>query len=769
MTVGKHLVKCALLSALFAFSKSLTAQPAKVDSVIFLLQKCKTSKGLDSAAFQNVLLTIYKISLNDSAIAKIESATSAFIKGADEDLSYYIKQYIFLNLTNADYAKAIEYGKVNIEKLEKSKSPNALILKDLFLLQIRIPFQNLDINEGLRYFSNKLSEYKIKNDLIGVSLCYFGLCSNYRTSGLHEQAIYCIKKAISFVDTTRKKDITFFGTSRRRGFGIWLNWNSVLGSAYLEKGDYQESLKYSGFVFNKLGKREPSGILVNCTGNIVYAKLLSGQLDSVLYFVNLASAAASKLGSNSFVAWIMQARSFYRIKEGELDSAEIILKQCGKLVRDKLVPPNGQGGVISPDYYLALIKIEQKKYTEAIELLKKDLLRMKNQRLEVLKDYKLLAGVYQLTGNKDKSIATYQTVVSLKDSLLVDQNKYRSTSFEVEQMMNEKEDSINQLQNANKISSLYRNFSLGFAALLLIIVIGVYKRFRSKKKANTVLEKTLTDLKSTQSQLIQSEKMASLGELTAGIAHEIQNPLNFVNNFSEVNKEMLEELKAERLKPKAERSDTLEDEIINDVINNEEKINHHGKRADAIVKGMLQHSRSNSGVKEPTDINALCDEYLRLTYHGLRAKDKSFNATMKTDFDASLPKINIIPQDIGRVVLNLLTNAFYAVSADLSIRNQVKAEALAMEGGVYEPTVSVSTKKIGDKIEIKVTDNGPGIPQKILDKIFQPFFTTKPTGQGTGLGLSLSYDIVTKGHGGDLKVETDENTGTTFIVSLPDV
>ena len=269
------------------------------------------------------------------------------------------------------------------------------------------------------------------------------------------------------------------------------------------------------------------------------------------------------------------------------------------------------------------------------------------------------------------------------------------------------------------------------------------------------IEKAYQELKVTQSQLIQSEKMASLGELTAGIAHEIQNPLNFVNNFSEVNTELIEELKAESVKPKVDRDDQLFDEILNTLKENEQKIVHHGKRADAIVKGMLQHSRTSSGIKEPTDINALCDEYLRLTYHGLRAKDKSFNAEMKTDFDASLPKVNVIPQDIGRVILNLLTNAFYVVN---------EKKQLNIPG--YEPTVTVSTKRLSHKVEIRVVDNGIGIPQKVVDKIFQPFFTTKPTGQGTGLGLSLSYDIV-KAHGGELKVETKEGEGSTFIIQLP--
>ncbi|MEP6750117.1 MAG: ATP-binding protein, partial [Bacteroidota bacterium] len=274
-----------------------------------------------------------------------------------------------------------------------------------------------------------------------------------------------------------------------------------------------------------------------------------------------------------------------------------------------------------------------------------------------------------------------------------------------------------------------------------------------KKRA----EEALTELRETQKQLIQSEKMASLGELTAGIAHEIQNPLNFVNNFSEVNTELLEELKGERRKAADVRNTQLEDELISDIEQNMEKIAHHGKRADAIVKGMLQHSRSGTGQKEPTDINKLADEYLRLAYHGLRAKDKIFNATLKTNFDETIGSINIIPQDIGRVILNLITNAFYATG-----------ETKKAKGTGYEPAVSIVTKKLNGTVEITVADNGGGIPQRILNKIFQPFFTTKPTGQGTGLGLSLAYDIV-KAHGGELKVQTKENEGSEFILQLPTV
>ncbi len=275
------------------------------------------------------------------------------------------------------------------------------------------------------------------------------------------------------------------------------------------------------------------------------------------------------------------------------------------------------------------------------------------------------------------------------------------------------------------------------------------KEIEAQKKR---LEETLVELKATQAQLIQSEKMASLGELTAGIAHEIQNPLNFVNNFSEINSELIGELKSEMTTGNIQAAM----EIVDTITDNEEKINHHGKRADGIVKAMLQHSRTSSGQNEPTDINALAEEYLRLAYHGFRAKDKSFNAVMKTDFDNSIEKIDVVPQEIGRVLLNLINNAFYALSERK--KNSPKD---------YEPIVVVSSTRLNGKLQIKIIDNGNGIPQKNLDKIFQPFFTTKPTGQGTGLGLSLAYDIITKGHNGELKVETKEGEGSTFIIQLP--
>ena len=293
------------------------------------------------------------------------------------------------------------------------------------------------------------------------------------------------------------------------------------------------------------------------------------------------------------------------------------------------------------------------------------------------------------------------------------------------------------------VQALARSFSVAYAR---------YEDFNELENAKTKVEATLNELKSTQAQLIQSEKMASLGELTAGIAHEIQNPLNFVNNFSEVSGELVDEMNEELEGGNMEEVKA----ITQDLKQNLEKINHHGQRASSIVKGMLEHSRTGTRQKELTDINILTDEYLRLSYHGLRAKDKFFNAEFKIDLDPSLPKINVIGQDIGRVLLNLINNAFYAVSE--------KAKK-GIDG--YAPVVTVKTKKVDHLIEIRVKDNANGIPPDIVNKIFQPFFTTKPTGSGTGLGLSLSYDIVTMGHNGSLEVDTTEGLGSEFIVQLP--
>src|SRR5688572_9185111 len=377
-------------------------------------------------------------------------------------------------------------------------------------------------------------------------------------------------------------------------------------------------------------------------------------------------------------------------------------------------------------------------------------------QMQKIKAAELLAKIYYSKKLPDSAYKYLSLATSLKDSIFNSEKLVKVQNLSLQESLQNlhqeqaKKEAVQEYKSKIKIYGLVA----GVAALLIFILI-LYRNNRQRQIANKKVEKAYIDLKSTQAQLIQSEKMASLGELTAGIAHEIQNPLNFVNNFSDVNTELINEAELEMDNGNMSEAKT----ILSDIKENEQKINHHGKRADSIVKGMLQHSRTSSGQKEPTDINLLADEYLRLSYHGLRAQDKSFNASFNTDFDNRIGKLTIIPQDIGRVILNLINNAFYAAP-------------LPPEGGFkdptykHEPIVWVSTKKVNGGIEIRVRDNGPGIPQKILEKIFQPFFTTKPTGQGTGLGLSLSYDIV-KAHGGEMKVKTTEGKGSEFIVSLP--
>jgi signal transduction histidine kinase len=378
-----------------------------------------------------------------------------------------------------------------------------------------------------------------------------------------------------------------------------------------------------------------------------------------------------------------------------------------------------------------------------------ELARKNGLYTDIIEASLFLSHIYE---NKDlqQALLYSKNAISYKDSL---HNMAESATQETfadldeQQRQREIEDAKAEFKNRFRLYTF-----LGITFTFLIVASLLYRSSRLKQKAKQNIEKAYAELKSTQAQLVHQEKMASLGELTAGIAHEIQNPLNFVNNFSDVNKELVDDLENE-LKNNNNEEAIL---IAKDIKDNEEKINHHGKRADAIVKGMLQHSKQTKCIKEPTDINALCDEYLRLSFHGMRAKDKSFNADFKTEFDESIGKINIVPQDIGRVLLNLINNAFYAVN-----------EKRKLMANSYQPIAEVKTRRINDKVEIRVSDNGNGISQNIIDKIFQPFFTTKPTGEGTGLGLSLAYDIITKEHNGTIKAESREGEGSEFIIELP--
>jgi signal transduction histidine kinase len=422
---------------------------------------------------------------------------------------------------------------------------------------------------------------------------------------------------------------------------------------------------------------------------------------------------------------------------------------------------NYKSSVIPLGIHIAKINIQLKKYREARRLLEDFFKQPENTIYETdLADaYASLSALDSAEGNYKKAWTEYKKYVRNRDSIFNVRNDKKFFAIRMQHEHNVREAEARALlakkDEEHRESRNRQNLVMIGLAILILAVLAIaliqMRNNKAKQKANSLLETALTDLKSTQAQLIQSEKLASLGELTAGIAHEIQNPLNFVNNFSDINRDLLLELKDEMNKGNM----TEAGRIANDLIGNEQKIIYHGKRADGIVKGMLLHSQSSAGKKELTDINLLAVECLRLAYNGLRAKDKLFNVLMITNYSETVGKINIIPQEIGRVLLNLYNNAFYAV-------NEKNKEAV----NGYEPTVSVSTGKAENKIELRVKDNGNGIPPSLVSKIFQPFFTTKPTGQGTGLGLSLSYDIV-KAHGGTIEVHTREKEFAEFIVRLP--
>lgn len=378
--------------------------------------------------------------------------------------------------------------------------------------------------------------------------------------------------------------------------------------------------------------------------------------------------------------------------------------------------------------------------------------------------YEELSTCYEATGNYRRALATYKMAANIADSLRGKENVRKATELKMTYEFDKQQQIARaEQQKQNELARTRQLALLAGMGLMLVLAAVSFYAYRTKQKANTLLEQqkeelqtTLTKLQSTQLQLIQAEKMASLGELTAGIAHEIQNPLNFVNNFSELSGELLEELKEGPLKQLPESEQEYATEILGDLTLNLQKINHHGKRAGSIVKGMLEHSRASTGEKGPTDLNALTDEYLKLAFHGQRAKDNEFQVELVTDFEKSLRNVEVMPQELGRVLLNLFNNAFYAV------REKQKSSPPN-----YHPVITVSTHQNREQVEIQVKDNGIGMAENVQQKIFQPFFTTKPTGQGTGLGLSLSYDIVTKGHGGALEVQSQPGEGTLMTVRLP--
>ena len=551
----------------------------------------------------------------------------------------------------------------------------------------------------------------------------------------------------------------------------------LLGNIYYTAGAMYQNIDMNSDAYEQyskiveLLKNKPDIRLYVLYAQMAYALIPLKRYDEARNYMELSLKGITPERENNFRARYFDAMGQILMSQGKYQEAiPIFEKSYDFFNRDR------NFGTMYVNFSLAKCYRDLGDLKKSIELaLLTYNVAEKNNHLNIKINSSLfLSEVYDQNGQLAQAFKFLKIHQKLKaESVLMD-NANNLADIEIQTVLNKSNREIEKLEKErllkiqqSKIQRVWIFSITGALLSALLVAFILYRNNKNKQKANQVLETTLKNLKSTQSQLIQSEKMASLGELTAGIAHEIQNPLNFVNNFSEVSNELIQELKSEKAKGKSERDEALEDEILNDISQNLEKINHHGKRAADIVKGMLQHSRTSSGQKEPTDINALADEYLRLAYHGLRAKDKSFNAEFKTDFDTNLPKINVIPQDIGRVLLNLINNAFYAVAPPPPAGGSKNSQT------DYKPTVTVRTTfqnpPSGGRgaCLVGVSDNGPGIPPHIVDKIFQPFFTTKPTGQGTGLGLSLSYDIV-KAHGGELKVETKEGEGTEFIVQLPE-
>jgi len=534
-----------------------------------------------------------------------------------------------------------------------------------------------------------------------------------------------------------------------------------LGLAYAFEKDANKSAGYFRRALKATVLRRDTMFVLNLYSNLETSYVVLKKLDSARFFAKLeyklANALKSRGAKNDAVVTSLADLGEIENALNRPDSALFYYRQVNRF--KEAYDFNSAPGFFEKNIAAAYLKTGQRDSAKKYALIG-------YQKASAGKNYAWMAEAAETISKAyegadyEKSLFYYKAEVNAKDTL---NNGIGTKRFQAEE--NREKQIEDELKKAAAAYQAKVRFYGVITILVFVLIVSfiLLVAYRKQQKGNKLLksqkreiEDTLLKLQSTQQQLIQSEKMASLGELTAGIAHEIQNPLNFVNNFSEVNKEMLEELKAESEKPKAERDGHLEVELINGLIENEKKINHHGKRADSIVKGMLEHSRTQSGQKEPTDINAMADEYMRLSYHGLRSKDKSFNSELVTHFDPSLPKIELIPQDIGRVLLNLFNNAFYAV-------NQKKKTA----GTDYKPEVLVTTATENGQAVISVKDNGPGIPDAIKEKIMQPFFTTKPTGEGTGLGLSLTYDMVVKGHGGSIQVNSVEGEGSEFIVLLP--
>ncbi len=651
-------------------------------------------------------------------------------KAAIDGTPYELMRESYELWRRGDLEKALSKCIKTVELFDKQKK-----VINPFLNQIRVLYNRLNKqNDRFQYYKTKLDYYLVNGPVENTAACYHGIAGYYVYKADYNLAISNYLKSAGIYKS--------FDTR------YYYSEIGVVGVHYAHWGNDDKADYYLKKAIPQHKAYKDSANVSFCLTPLIVLNTRKKNFNDALYYADEAIRYTNKNYNDATYAIIIIQKALVYLEMDKPELALQYLMEVKSLIDRFHFQFHSTAGDLESDFalykYYKLINDDKKAASYLLDAYNKAVVEdVKSSQLKYLKE---LGFFYQ---QNQPSLAMQYMAKYFELNNLIEEgnNTLKVAQFETEEKDKEQIQRINSLKQERAVQDAtikQRNIIL-WISLGAILLIAASVIFLSRQLA--INKKVLMSLRKTQTQLIQSEKMASLGELTAGIAHEIQNPLNFVNNFSEVNTELIDEAGQEIEKGNIEEVKI----ILDDIKDNEEKINHHGKRADAIVKGMLQHSRRSTNQKEPTDINALCDEYLRLSYHGLRAKDQSFNATMKTDYDETIGNVNIIPQDIGRVILNLLTNAFYAVN-----------EKKNLEVGNYEPTISLSTKKIDDKVQISIKDNGNGIPPKLLDKIFQPFFTTKPTGQGTGLGLSLSYDIV-KAHGGNLSVKSDES-GAEFQV-----
>lgn len=682
------------------------SQKGPADSLLSLLDESKVDT--ERVNILNQLSAGYLNSSPDTAIkygamAREIAESTAYNKG----LAYAFKNIGIAYYMQADYVQTLAYWEQSLHQFEEAKDKVGIanILSNIGAVY----FNQGDDAKALDFYLKALTYAEEINDTLRISTVLNNIGALYfnKTSD-HDKALKYYLKSLPLCEAINDRDV--IGT-------VTVN----IGELYLEKGKDTLALQY----FERSLKAYEDSINIPYSLNDI----------SKVYEYRKDYATALKYHQQAF--------------------------DISKRLSAKLEMSQSLQGI-------AYVYLKTKKTSDALSAYKEAeaIGKEVNANYELEKIYKGLADTYASLNDYPDAYKYQSLLTNIKDTLYNTEKDKKLALLQFNFEIQKKQSEIDLLTRDKKVRELdlqgqkfVRNSLIAMLLLVMFIVFILSRNYRIKSRTSRILssqkshlEQVLADLKTTQAQLIQSEKMASLGELTAGIAHEIQNPLNFVNNFSDLNKEMIAEMKEEIDNGNYEEAKS----IAFDIELNEEKISNHGRRAEAIVKNMLQHSRLSSVQKEQTDINKLADEYLSLSFHGLRAKDKSFNADFKTEFDPSIGKINIVPQDIGRVFINLFNNAFYAVN-----------EKAKKTGENYKPTISVQTKRINNKAEIIVKDNGNGIPNSIVDKIFQPFFTTKPTGQGTGLGLSLSYDIITKEHNGTISVESKEGQGTKFFIHLP--